>query len=215
MRLRSNAAQAGCMDGRMQWDFCHGLLAVSCERRNISAIMVVRPFDGCRLRPAWRIPGQLTLERVAPSGNEGARAKARVAAENASGLRHVAAQDARAFCGDQIGSSGWTRTNNPPVNSLTLVLYLAGSSVPWLGPNDAGTRHSTADCSQIVHGCVVSLLPGATGHGARTGSAAVPCSVPSSPATLKTQLIQRQPWPTRRATKDAVADYIEGSYNPY
>ena len=50
---------------------------------------------------------------------------------------------------------------------------------------------------------------------ARTGSAAVPCSVPSSPATLKTELIQRQPWPTRRATKDAVADYIEGSYNPY
>ena len=26
-------------------------------------------------------------------------------------------QNARAFCGDQIGSSGWTRTNNPPVNS--------------------------------------------------------------------------------------------------
>ena len=25
----------------------------------------------------------------------------------------------------------------------------------------------------------------------------------------------RQPWPTRRATKDAVADYIEGFYNPY
>ena len=22
-------------------------------------------------------------------------------------------------------------------------------------------------------------------------------------------------WPTRRATKDAVADYIEGTYNPY
>ncbi len=57
-----------------------------------------------------------------------------------------------------IGSSGWTRTNNPPVNSLTLVLYLVGSSVPWLGPNDAGTRYSTPDCSQIVHGCVVSLL---------------------------------------------------------
>ena len=34
-------------------------------------------------------------------------------------------------------------------------------------------------------------------------------------ATLKTELIQRQPWPTRRATKDAVADYIEGFYNPY
>ena len=34
-------------------------------------------------------------------------------------------------------------------------------------------------------------------------------------ATLKTELIHRQPWPIRRATKDAVADYIEGFYNPY
>ena len=34
-------------------------------------------------------------------------------------------------------------------------------------------------------------------------------------ATLKTELIHRQPWPTRRVTKDAVADYIEGFYNPY
>ena len=34
-------------------------------------------------------------------------------------------------------------------------------------------------------------------------------------ATLKTEFIQRQPWPTRRSTKAAVADYIEGFYNPY
>ena len=34
-------------------------------------------------------------------------------------------------------------------------------------------------------------------------------------ATLKTELIHRQPWPTRRAATDAVADYIEGFYNPY
>ena len=53
-----------------------------------------------------------------------------------------------------------TRMKVPPlqVNSLTLVLYLVGSSVPWLGQNDAGTRYSTPDCSQIVHGCVASLL---------------------------------------------------------
>ena len=34
-------------------------------------------------------------------------------------------------------------------------------------------------------------------------------------ATLKTELIHRQPWPTRRETRDAVAEYIEGFYNPY
>ena len=30
-------------------------------------------------------------------------------------------------------------------------------------------------------------------------------------ATLKTELIHRQPWPTRREAKDAVAEYIEQS----
>jgi transposase InsO family protein len=34
-------------------------------------------------------------------------------------------------------------------------------------------------------------------------------------ATLKTELIHRQPWPTRRETTHAVAEYIEGFYNPY
>jgi transposase InsO family protein len=34
-------------------------------------------------------------------------------------------------------------------------------------------------------------------------------------STLKTELIHRQPWATRRETKDAVAEYIEGFYNPY
>jgi putative transposase len=34
-------------------------------------------------------------------------------------------------------------------------------------------------------------------------------------ATLKTELIHRQPWPTRRDAKDAMAEYIESFYNPY
>ena len=33
--------------------------------------------------------------------------------------------------------------------------------------------------------------------------------------TLKTELLHRCSWPTRRMAKDAVASYIEGFYNPY
>jgi transposase InsO family protein len=32
-------------------------------------------------------------------------------------------------------------------------------------------------------------------------------------ATLKTELIDRQPWPTRRAARQAIFDWIEGFYN--
>ncbi len=32
-------------------------------------------------------------------------------------------------------------------------------------------------------------------------------------ATLKTELVDRQPWPTRRAARHAIFDWIEGFYN--
>ena len=67
-------------------------------------------------------------------------------------------QPARIIVVDHQWEGQPQQASDPPVNSLTLVLYLVGSSVPWLGQNDAGTRYSTLNCSQIVHGCVVSLL---------------------------------------------------------
>ena len=62
------------------------------------------------------------------------------------------------------------KNSRQPQLDNTLVLYLVGSSVPWLGQNDAGTRDSTPDCSQIVHGCVVSLLAPSRGGVASTAT---------------------------------------------
>ena len=39
------------------------------------------------------------------------------------------------FAEREIGSSGWTRTSNPPVNRLTRVQHLVDSSVVQLPPN--------------------------------------------------------------------------------
>ena len=57
------------------------------------------------------------------------------------------------------------------------------------------------------HGIVCSM--------SRTGDCWDNAVTESFFATLKTELIHRQPWPTRRAATDAVADYIEGFYNPH
>ena len=51
------------------------------------------------------------------------------------------------------------------------------------------------------HGIVCSM--------SRTGDCWDNAVTESFFATLKTELIHRQPWPTRRAARDAVADYIE------
>jgi hypothetical protein len=53
------------------------------------------------------------------------------------------AKEAREFV-RKNGSSGWTRTNNPPVNSLTSVFGSVGSSWVSLGSGNAVTRCSVS-----------------------------------------------------------------------
>src|SRR5437879_5948720 len=46
---------------------------------------------------------------------------------------------------EKIGSSGWIRTSNPPVNRLTQVHYLVGSSGVSLGWEPTVTRCSASN----------------------------------------------------------------------
>ena len=75
--------------------------------------------------------------------------------------------------------------------------------------SDRGCQYA-ADAYQVVlrdHAIVCSM--------SRKGDCWDNAVTESFFATLKTELIHRQPWPTRRETRDAVAEYIEGFYNPY
>ena len=75
--------------------------------------------------------------------------------------------------------------------------------------SDRGCQYAAMAYQRVLrdHGIVCSM--------SRQGDCWDNAVTESFLATLKTELIHRQPWPTRRATKDAVADYIEGFYNPY
>src|SRR5437867_13390694 len=51
---------------------------------------------------------------------------------------------------EKIGSSGWIRTSNPPVNSLMQVVYLVGSSMVYVS---LGSRFSSVFGSKLFTDC--------------------------------------------------------------
>jgi putative transposase len=73
--------------------------------------------------------------------------------------------------------------------------------------SDRGSQY-TATAYQAVldqHGVTASM--------SRAGDCYDNALAESFMATLKTELIDRQPWPTRRAARHAIFDWIEGFYN--
>jgi len=52
---------------------------------------------------------------------------------------------------EEIGSSGWIRTSNPPVNRMMQVVYLVGSSWATSLLVSGATWCSGRNCSLIVH----------------------------------------------------------------
>ena len=108
---------------------------------------------------------------------------------------------------------GWAIQPHLRVELALEALHMAlGRRVPEAGllhHSDRGCQYA-ADAYQRVlrdHGIVCSM--------SRKGDCWDNAITESFFATLKTELIHRQPWPTRRGAKDAVAEYIEGFYNPY
>ena len=96
--------------------------------------------------------------------------------------------------------------------ALEALQMALGRRVPASGlvhHSDRGCQYAAAAYQRVLrdHGIVCSM--------SRTGDCWDNAVTESFFATLKTELIHRQPWPTRRTAKDAVADYLEGFHNPY
>ena len=72
---------------------------------------------------------------------------------------------------------------------------------------DRGSQYTAGDYRMLLgtHGVTASM--------SRTGDCYDNALAESFFATLKTELIDQQPWPTRRAVRRAIFDWIEGFYN--
>lgn len=73
--------------------------------------------------------------------------------------------------------------------------------------SDRGSQHTATAYQALLdqHGVTASM--------SRAGDCYDNALAESFMATLKTELIDRQPWPTRRAARLAIFDWIEGFYN--
>ena len=75
--------------------------------------------------------------------------------------------------------------------------------------SDRGCQYAADDYQRVLrrHGIACSM--------SRRGDCWDNAVTESFFGTLKTELIDRRPWPTRRTARDAAAAYIEGFYNPH
>ena len=108
---------------------------------------------------------------------------------------------------------GWAMQPHLRAELALEALHMAlGRRLPASGlvhHSDRGTQYTAATYQAVLdeYGIVCSM--------SRKGDCWDNAVTESFFGTLKTELLHRRSWPTRRMAKDAVASYIEGFYNPY
>jgi transposase InsO family protein len=106
---------------------------------------------------------------------------------------------------------GWAMTDHLRSeltrNALTMALMRRQPSGALLHHTDRGSQYTASDYQTIL------LTHDITASMSRSGDCYDNAMAESFFATLKTELIDRQPWPTRRAARQAIFDWIEGFYN--
>ena len=92
-------------------------------------------------------------------------------------------------------------------DALAMALTRRQPTAELVHHSDRGSQYTAAAYQTLLtqHGVSVSM--------SRAGDCYDNALVESFFATLKTELIDRQPWPTRRAARHAIFDWIEGFYN--
>jgi putative transposase len=94
------------------------------------------------------------------------------------------------------------------VDALSMALRRRPIPAGLLHHSDRGCQYTSHRYQHLLakHGIASSM--------SRVGDCYDNAVVESFFGTLKTELIDRSPWPTRQAARAAIADYIDGFYNP-
>lgn len=92
-------------------------------------------------------------------------------------------------------------------DALAMALARRRPAADLVHHSDRGSQYTATAYQALLaeHGVAVSM--------SRAGDCYDNALAESFFATLKTELIDRQPWPTRRAARQAIFDWIEGFYN--
>jgi putative transposase len=95
----------------------------------------------------------------------------------------------------------WTR------DALAMALARRRPAAKLVHHSDRGSQYTATAYQALLveHGVTVSM--------SRAGDCYDNALAESFMATLKTELIDRQPWPTRRSARQAIFDWIESFYN--
>ena len=92
-------------------------------------------------------------------------------------------------------------------DALAMALVRRRPTAALVHHSDRGSQYTASAYQALLaeHGVAASM--------SRAGDCYDNALAESFMATLKTELIDRQPWPTRRSARQAIFDWIEGFYN--
>jgi putative transposase len=189
---------------------------VRCSRKRVARLMRVAGLQGCRLRRRTRTTRSEPTHQPAP--NLVARQFSVDALDQlwVGDITYIPTWEGWLYLAVLMDAwsrrvVGWAMAERLggelTRDALTMALERRRPGAELVHHSDRGSQYTAAAYQDLLtaHGMAASM--------SRAGDCYDNALAESFMATLKTELIDRQPWPTRRAARRAIFDWIEGFYN--
>jgi transposase InsO family protein len=192
-------------------------IGICCARKRVARLMRQAKLRGCLRGKRMRTTHRLTLRQVAPDlvgRNFAAEEPDRLWVADITYVRSKEGFVYLAFILDACSRRvvGWSMATHLRIELVIDALQMAiarRKPAPGLvHHSDRGVQYTSLSFGKRLED--EGLLPSM----GQVGTAYDNALAESFVATLKTELLYRNAWPTRQAARTAIFEYIEGFYNP-
>lgn len=191
-------------------------VGVRCSRKRVARLMRQAALTGCRARRRTRTTRSNPTHVPAPNLVERRFTVERLDQLWVGDITYVPTWEGWLYLAVLVDACsrrvvGWAMAEHLggelTRTALTMALDRRRPSAAIVHHTDRGSQYTAGDYQALLcaHGVTASM--------SRTGDCYDNALAESFFATLKTELIDRQPWPTQRAARQAIFEWIEGFYN--
>ena len=193
-----------------------GAIGIRCSRKRVARLMRRANLRGCLRGRRMKITYRTTLQQAAPDlvgRNFASEEPDRLWVADITYVRSQEGFIYLSFILDACSRKvvGWSMATHLRtelvVDALQMAIARRKPSPGLVHHSDQGVQYTSVSFGKRLED--EGLLPSM----GRAGSAYDNALAESFVATLKTELLYRNTWPTRRAARSAIFEYIEGFYN--
>lgn len=192
-------------------------IGIRCGRKRVAKLMRRAKLRGCLRGRRMRTTHRIALQRAAPDlvvRNFSSEAPDRLWVADITYVRSGEGFVYLAFIVDACSRRvvGWSMATHLRtelmIDALQMAIARRKPAPGLVHHSDRGVQYTSLSFGKRLED--EELLPSM----GRVGSAYDNALAESFIATLKTELLYRNTWPTRQAARTAIFEYIEGFYNP-